>query len=88
LGKIVHDSLLNVQSRIEYALTNIWKLKAIDSLAAYEQPSKEELEKIIDALLDNNDIKRVIIKDEYSSPHDLIAEGIQKVKLKTGVSQT
>ena len=88
LGKIVHDSLLNVQSRIEYALTNIWKLKAIDSLAAYEQPSKEELEKIIDALLDNNDIKRVIIKDEYSAPHDLIAEGIQKVKIKTGVSQT
>jgi predicted transcriptional regulator len=88
LGKIVHDSLLNVQSRIEYALTNIWKLKAIDSLAAYEQPSKEELEKIIDALLDNNDIKRVIIKDEYSAPHDLIAGGIQKVKIKTGVSQT
>jgi predicted transcriptional regulator len=88
LGKIVHDSLLNVQSRIEYALTNIWKLKAIDSLAAYEQPSKEELEKIIDALLDNNDIKRVIIKDEYSAPHDLIAGGIQKIKIKTGVSQT
>ena len=88
LGKIVHDSLSNVQSRIEYALANIWKLKAIDSLAAYEQPSKEELEKIIDALLDNNDIKRVIIKDEYSSPHDLIAGGIQKVKLKTGVPET
>jgi disulfide oxidoreductase YuzD len=78
---------LNVQLKIEYALTNIWKLKAIDSLAAYEKPSKEELEKIIDALLDNNDIKRVIIKDEYSLSHDLVAEGTQKVKQVTRVDQ-
>jgi Mn-dependent DtxR family transcriptional regulator len=83
-GKIVYDALLNVQCKIEYALTNIWKLKAIDSLAAYEEPSKEELEKIIDALLDNNDIKRVIIKDEYSSSHDLVAQGMQKVNHKAG----
>jgi predicted transcriptional regulator len=86
-GKIVYDALLNVQLKIEYALTNIWKLRAIDSLAAYEKPSKEELEKIIDALLDNNDIKKVIIKDEYSSSHDLVAEGTQKVRHVTGVDQ-
>jgi hypothetical protein len=83
-GKIVYDALLNIQSKIEYALTNIWKLKAIDSLAAYEEPSKEELEKIIDALLDNNDIKRVIIKDEYSSSHDLVAQRMHNVKHNAG----
>lgn len=86
-GKIVYDALLNIQLKIEYALTNIWKLKAIDALAAYEESSKEELEKIIDALLDNNDIKRVIIKGEYSLSHELVTEGMQKVKHVTGVDQ-
>jgi hypothetical protein len=35
-------------------------------------------------LLENNDIKRVIIKDEYSLSHNLVAEGMQKVKHKAG----
>jgi hypothetical protein len=80
-GKIVFDALTHVQLKIEYAITNIWKLKAIDSLEAYQEPSKEELEKIIDALLgsNNNDIKRIIIKEENLSSHNLIAEGMQKV---------
>jgi hypothetical protein len=86
-GKIVYDAILQVQLKIEYAITNVWKLRAIDSLAAYDEPSKEELEKIIDALLDNNDIKMVITKEEYSSSHELIAEGIQEVKHVTGVDQ-
>ena len=66
-GKIVFDALTHVQQKIEYAITNIWKLKAIDSLEAYQEPSKEELETIIDALLgnNNNDIKRIIIKEEF-----------------------
>jgi len=80
-GKIVFDALTHVQLKIEYAITNIWKLKAIDSLEAYQEPSKEELETIIDALLgnNNNDIKRIIIKAENSSSsHNLIAEEMQK----------
>jgi predicted transcriptional regulator len=77
-GKIVYDALMHVQLKIEYAIDNIWKLKAIDSLEVYEKTSKEELERIIDALLDNNEIKDVIIKEQYSSSRNLITKEIQK----------
>ena len=62
-------------------IDNICKLKAIDSLEVYEKTSKEELEKIIDALLDNNEIKDVIIKEPHSSSsssRNLITKEIQK----------
>jgi predicted transcriptional regulator len=77
-GKIVYDALLYIQLKIEYAITNIWKLKAIDSLEVYEKTSKEELERIIDVLLDNNEIKDVIKEPHSSSSRNLITKEIQK----------
>jgi predicted transcriptional regulator len=77
-GKIVYDALLYIQQKIEYAITNIWKLKAIDSLEVYEKTSKEELERIIDVLLDNNEIKDVIKEPHSSSSRNLITKEIQK----------
>ncbi|MGC2426373.1 MAG: hypothetical protein WA421_05010 [Nitrososphaeraceae archaeon] len=80
-GKIVYDALMHIQLKIEYAIDNIWKLKAIDSLEVYEKTSKEELERIIDALLDNNEIKDVIIKEPHSSSsssRNLITKEMQK----------
>jgi hypothetical protein len=78
-GKIVYDALMHVQQKIEYAIDNIWKLKAIDSLEVYEKTSKGELERIIDALLDNSEIKDVIIKAENSSSsRNLITKEMQK----------
>ena len=77
-GKIVFDALTHVQQKIEYAITNIWKLKAIDSLEVYEKTSKEELERIIDVLLDNNEIKDVIKEPHSSSSRNLITKEIQK----------
>ena len=78
-GKIVYDALMHIQLKIEYAIDNIWKLKAIDSLEVYEKTSKGELERIIDALLDNSEIKDVIIKEPHSSSsRNLITKEIQK----------
>jgi predicted transcriptional regulator len=77
-GKIVYDALMHIQLKIEYAIDNIWKLKAIDSLEVYEKTSKEELERIIDVLLDNNEIKDVIKEPHSSSSRNLITKEIQK----------
>ena len=45
-GKIVHHS----QSRIDFALANLWKLKEIDFLETPNEFSKEERQKLIDSV--------------------------------------
>jgi hypothetical protein len=59
LGKVVYDS----QMIISKALTYYWRLRTIDSIetpygAAF---SNEELEQLIDALIDNHQIKDMIM---------------------------
>src|ERR671937_2022741 len=51
-GKIVYDS----QATVENALNNYWKLKAIDSLETSNDLPKEEQKKLIETLLDNQEI--------------------------------
>ena len=58
-GKIVYDSQLTVDS----AILNYWKLKAIDSLETSSELPKEERTKLIDALLDNQEIKGILVKE-------------------------
>jgi predicted transcriptional regulator len=60
-GKVIYSAQMNLEAKIENALTNYWKLKAIDSL---EMPSREETEKVISALIDNEEIKSVLLKEE------------------------
>jgi predicted transcriptional regulator len=57
-GKIVYDA----QTTIETALASYWKLKAIDSLEMSNELPKEEQQKLIDALLDNQEIKGILVK--------------------------
>ena len=57
-GKIVFDS----QKTVEGAMTNYWKLKAIDSLETSNELPKEEQKKLIDALLDNQELKGILVK--------------------------
>ena len=68
LGKVVYDSLMLISK----ALTYYGKLKAIEKIEmSYgETFPKEELAKLIDALLDNHQIKDIIMKS--------IPEGITK----------
>ena len=56
-GKIVYDS----QKTVESALTSYWKLKAIDSLEMANELPKEEQQKLIDALLDNQELKGILV---------------------------
>lgn len=57
-GKVVYDS----QKTVESALTSYWKLKAIDSLEMANELPKEEQQKLIDALLDNQELKGILVK--------------------------
>jgi predicted transcriptional regulator len=57
-GKVVYDAQMTVES----ALTSYWKLRAIDSLEMSNELPKEEQQKLIDALLDNQEIKGILVK--------------------------
>ncbi len=57
-GRIVYDSKVT----IENALNNYWKLKAIDSLETSNEVPKEEQQKLIETLLDNEKIKGILEK--------------------------
>ena len=57
-GRVVHDSQLTVEN----ALTSYWKLRAIDSLETSNELPKEEQRKLIDALLDDQEIKGILVK--------------------------
>jgi predicted transcriptional regulator len=57
-GKIVYDS----QATVDLALSSYWKLRAIDSLEMSNELPKEEQQKLIDALLDNQEIKGILVK--------------------------
>ena len=60
-GKVIYGAQMNLEAKIENALDNYWKLKAIDSL---EMPSREETEKVISALIEDEEIKSVLMKEE------------------------
>jgi len=57
-GKIVLDA----QTTVDGALSNYWKLKAIDSLETSNELPKEEQKKLIDALLDNQELKGILVR--------------------------
>ena len=61
-GKIVYESKVTVEN----ALNNYWKLKAIDSLETSNELPKEERQKLIETLLDNQGLKAVIVREVSS----------------------
>jgi predicted transcriptional regulator len=58
-GKVIYDT----QITIENAINNYWKLKAIDSLEMSNYLPAQELEKVIDSFIDNQEIKAVLVSD-------------------------
>jgi predicted transcriptional regulator len=58
LGKIVYDA----QLMIGRAANTFWKLKAIDSLETEHKLPAEERNKIINTLIDNQDIRKILVK--------------------------
>jgi predicted transcriptional regulator len=64
-GKIVYESQLTIAN----ALDNYWKLKAIDSLETSNELPKEEQQKLIETLLDNQELKGILAKGSSFEPH-------------------
>jgi hypothetical protein len=65
LGKIVYDA----QKIIGNAVGDYWKLKAVDTLEITDQMPKEEYNKIINALIENEKIKEGLIIKSYPVVH-------------------
>jgi hypothetical protein len=58
LGKIVYDAQLTIGR----ATNAFWKLKAIDSLEIGHELPADEHNKIINTLIDNQDIVKILVK--------------------------
>ena len=58
-GRVIYSAYLDVETRIESAIRDYWKLKAIDLM---NLSSTEENESIISTLIDNQEIKNVLLK--------------------------
>lgn len=71
LGKVIYSAQLELEAKFESALDNYWKLKAIDSL---QMSSGEERNKIVSALIDNQEIKNVLLNEELN----LYTEAVNK----------
>jgi predicted transcriptional regulator len=57
LGKVVY----NTQMKIENGVNNYWNLKAIDSLEDSDNLPAEERKRLIDELIDNQEIKNILV---------------------------
>ena len=71
LGKVFYDSHMTIGK----ALKEYWKLKAIESIEMSSSAAlpKEDLSKIVDTLIDNRQIKEIVLKKLFSNP-DTIKE--------------
>ncbi|MGA9150786.1 MAG: hypothetical protein WBZ36_09420 [Candidatus Nitrosopolaris sp.] len=61
VGKVFYSALTNLEEKVENALNNYWKLKAIDVL---QMSSREERNKIIFALIDDPEIRSALLNEE------------------------
>lgn len=59
-GKVIYTAHVNLEAMIEITLDNYWKLKAIDSL---EISSREERNNIVCALIDNQEIRSILMQE-------------------------
>ncbi|MFL6405223.1 MAG: hypothetical protein ACJ71M_17315 [Nitrososphaeraceae archaeon] len=71
-GKVIYyTTLLTIENAVNY----YWKLKAIDSFEISNNLTSEEREEVIDNLIDNHEIKTVLVSNYKSeSPQSLLMQ--------------
>jgi predicted transcriptional regulator len=82
-GKVVFNAEQKVETEIETAIKNYWKLKAVDSIIMgnknisanddNKQLLLQECQKIIDGLIDDNELKDILLSKEGSNLHSKAA---------------
>lgn len=63
LGKVIYE----LQLVLGIALDNFWKLKAIDSLQNPDNLPEPELAKLIDTMIESQELKNVILKKSHKA---------------------
>ena len=63
-GKIISSAYMNLDAKIDNALSSYWKLKAIDSM---DLSLGQERNKVISVLIDNQEIESILMKEEPQS---------------------
>ena len=63
-GKIISSAYMNLEAKIDNALSSYWKLKAIDSM---DLSLGQERNKVISVLIDNQEIESILMKEELQS---------------------
>ena len=87
-GKVVYDS----EKAIENAFNIYWKLKALDSIGISNELPREEYTKIVDTLIDNYEIKDMLIKGDKIKDKDKVsvvnkARGTSNLRETTNVEK-
>ena len=60
-GKVIYFAYMDLEAMIEKTIDNYWKLKAIDAL---DISSKEQRNNIVSALVDNQEIRNILMREE------------------------
>ena len=76
-GKVIYTAHVNLEAMIEISLNNYWKLKAIDSL---EISSRQERNDIVSALIDNQEIRSILMREEPPLPGQALIKKIHDVQ--------
>lgn len=76
-GKVIYSAHVNLEAKIEIALNNYWKLMAIDSL---EISSRQERRQVISALIDNQEIKSILMGEEPNFSAQAVVKKTQVVQ--------
>jgi predicted transcriptional regulator len=58
MGKIIYE----LQNVVGIAVNNYWKLKAIDTLRIQDQLPDDQIAKLIDTLVENQDLRDILLK--------------------------
>lgn len=61
LGKMVYSALTDLEAKIENAVQNYWKLRAIDLL---QEPTTEERNKLVALLIESQQIRKILLDQE------------------------
>jgi len=76
-GKVIYSAQTSLEAKIDSALDNYWKLKAIDSL---EISSRQERSQVISALIDNQEIKSILMEEEPNLSAQAVVKKTQVVQ--------
>jgi predicted transcriptional regulator len=60
-GKVIYNAMTDLDGKLENALSNYWKLKAIDAI---QMLSREESNRLISTLIDDQEIRSILLNEE------------------------